>query len=179
MEQRAGGVGILGWPVLGAAVVLVVGVALPWVTVTAHIPSGLFGTTPDPSYTVSGFGQVVWGVAVLVCGLAGGVLGVTGAITGNGWLTGASGLPGLAALAALVISFIQTTLAKPAFPPGRLPRGLPPELVSLFRANAEATPAFGWYVTTAAALALTAMAIAATAITLIRHPQPSPAARPA
>lgn len=76
---------------LGVAVVLVVAVALPWVSVTAHVPSELGALRiPDRSYlsyTVSGFGQgyLVRGLAVVVCRLVAGVFGVSGGITGK-WL---------------------------------------------------------------------------------------------
>ncbi|HEY3687429.1 MAG TPA: hypothetical protein VGL93_30610 [Streptosporangiaceae bacterium] len=171
MNQPSGGVaGRLGWPVVGAAVLLLVAPVLPWVTVTARPPSGMTANA-FPSYAVSGLGgaYVVWGVLALMCALAAGALGLTGAITRNGWVTGAAAVPGIAALVVAGLTAVQLAVTKPTYAPPGLTRTLPPLALAYLRARAEAFPAYGWYIALLAALLLLGLGATAFILTVTRR----------
>ncbi|MQY05542.1 hypothetical protein [Actinomadura macrotermitis] len=89
------------WPglvVAGAALLLLVAVLLPWVRVTAGIAGR---QVADES--VNGLGDgVTWGWPTLLCALAAGALGVTGAVLRSGRLAGAAIIPGVLALGSLL-----------------------------------------------------------------------------
>jgi hypothetical protein len=171
VEQPSGGVaGRLGWPIVAAAVLLLVAPVLPWVTVTVRPSSGM-NADSFPSYTVSGLGgaYLVWGVLALMCALAAGALGLTGAIIRNGWVTGAAALPGIAALVAVVLTAAQLAVMKPSYAPPGLPRALPPAVLAYLRARGEAFPAYGWYIALLAALLLLGLGATASVLTVIRR----------
>lgn len=164
VSPRAGSGHWLGFLVAGAAVLLLVAVLLPWVTVTLRYPPT--GVKEYPTASVSGLGYGVWGWLTMVCALAAVALGVAGGAMRKGLLAGAAAVPGLLALVPLAVVAFQTLTGKANI---SLPisANLTPGIHALLVRHAEFSPGIGWYVAVGLSLLIIALSITAFTVNLV------------